>query len=305
MRLSHRGFTVAELLVAVAVGGIATAVMTATVVRQQRFYSSASEVLDVRSQMRDAADILAADIRGAAIDIFGLPVMTDTAVEIVTVIATSVACAQPSGTAIGLPPQKLVAGNTLTSILVQPDTGDIALVYSADSSTWEIQRIASFSSYALSAVCPSSTGFTSAGDAFTGATGFKLILASAPSAGVHQGAPIHFVRRARYSFYKSSDAKWYLGYRRCGTTAPFTCASIQPVSGPYRPYRANSPPGISFRYLDGDGAPVTSAAQSFGVTRVEIVFRGETAHAIALTGDTRREWQDSAIVTVAARNRKR
>jgi prepilin-type N-terminal cleavage/methylation domain-containing protein len=310
MRLTKHGFTVVELLVATAIAGVAAALMTATIVRQQRFYSAAGEVLDVRSQMRDAADILASDIRAASVAMFGLPVMTDTAVEMLTAVATSVACVAPTGAAIGLPPSRLVTGNTLTSILAQPDTGDLALIYaipsgSPDSATWEASRVASFTSSSLSVACPPSTGFTSSGDSFSGATGYQLTLAAAPSAGVRRGAPIHFLRRARYSLYRSSDGEWYLGYRRCAVASPFVCASIQPVSGPYRPYRASAAAGISFRYFDANGGELTSSLESVNVARIDIVLRGESSHAIALTGDTRRAWRDSVVVSVSPRNRKR
>ena len=309
MRLKRFGFTVAELLVATAVAGVAAAAMTATIVRQQRFYSAASEVLTTRSQLRDGADILASDIRGAAVGLFGLPVMTDTAVEMYTVIATSVACSAPSGATIGLPPATLVSGNTLTSMLYQPDTGDVAIVYAVpsgviDSAFWDIHRIASFSSRALNVACAPSTGFTVAGDAFTAATGYQLTLATLPSPAVRTGAPIHFVRRARYSFYRSSDGEWYLGYRRCSASSPFTCAAIQPVSGPYRPYRASSPPGLAFRYFDSSGRQLNAAAESFNVARVDIVLRGESANAVALVGDSRKVWRDSILVTVSPRNRR-
>ena len=308
MRLKRYGFTVAELLVATAVAGIAAAAMTGTIVRQQRFYSAASEILITRSQLRDGADVLASDIRGASVELFGLPVMTDTAVEMYTVIGTSVACSAPAGATIGLPPASLVSGNTLTSVPYQPDTGDIAIVFSIpseviDSASWETYRIASFASRALNVACPPFTGFTAAGDAFAGASAFQLTLGTTPSSAVRKGAPIHFLRRARYSFYRSSDGEWYLGYRRCTATSPFTCAAIQPVSGPYRPYRAGSPPGLTFRYFDSSGAQLSAPAESFRVARIDIVLRGESANAIALAGDSRRVWRDSILVTVSPRNR--
>lgn len=311
MRLTRAGFTVAELLVATAVAGIATALMTLTVVKQQRFFSSASEIIGVRSQLRDAADILASDIRGASVSSLGLPVMTDTAVELYTTIASSVACGLPVGGTIGLPPSTLVTGHTLTSILTQPDTGDIASIYvvpptTPDSARWESYRIAAFASRSLATSCPSSTGFTTPGDNYVGATGFSLTLASSPGPEVGRGALIRFLRRARYSFYKSSDGEWYLGYRRCSTGIPPSCASIQPVSGPYRAYRgSSSPSGIAFRYYDVNGAALTSSAQSTSVSRIDIVLRGETASSIALTGDTRRVWRDSIVVSVSPRNRSR
>jgi hypothetical protein len=298
--LRRRAFTVAELLVATAVAGVATALMTATIVRQQRFYSAAGEILSTRSQLRDAADILASDLRGASVAMFGLPVMTDTAVELLTVIATSVACAPPLGGVVGLPPARLVAGHALTSILVQPDTGDLALIREAsltvpDSGTWESFRIAAFASRSLAATCPSSSGFTTPGDEFSGATGYQLTLTLASSPAIQKGAPIYFLRRARYSYYRSSDGERYLGYRRCSASAPFTCAAIQPVSGPYS--------GMTFRYYDSSGAQVTTAAESFRVARVDVVLTGSSASAIALTGDSRTIWHDSVVVTVSPRNR--
>lgn len=311
MRLTRSGFTVPELLVATAVAGIATALMTLTVVRQQRFFSSASEIIGVRSQLRDAADILASDIRGASVSSLGLPVMTDTAVELYTTIASSVACGPPVSGTIGLPPSALITGHTLTSILAQPDTGDIVSIYvvpptTPDSARWESYRIGAFAVRSLATSCPSSTRFTTPGDNYVGATGFALTLASPPGPDVGRGAVIRFLRRARYSLYKSSDGEWYLGYRRCSTGSSPSCASIQPVSGPYRAFKGStSPAGIAFRYYDANGAALTSSAQSTLVSRIDIVLRGETASSVALAGDTRRVWRDSVVVSVSPRNRSR
>ena len=297
-----RGFTVAELLVATAVAGITTALMTMTIVRQQRFFSSAAEVLGVRSQLRDAADVLASDIRSASVSELGLPVMTDTAVEMYSIIASSVVCSAASATTLGLPPSTLASGNTLTAMLAQPDTGDVASIYNADSSSWVNHRIAGFGSRSLATSCPASTGFTSIGDAFPG---YQLTLAAPPVSPVKPGSVVHFLRRARYSFYRSSDNEWYLGYRRCGVLAPYSCSAIQPVSGPYRPYRSTGGGGISFRYRDQYGADITSASQSRTLARIDIVLRGETPSAVSLTGDARRIWRDSIVVSVSPRNRAR
>lgn len=301
MRIRH-GFTVAELMVATAVAGIATALMTMTIVRQQKFFSSASVILGVRAQLRDAADVLASDIRSASIAELGLPVMTDTAFEMYSVIASSVACMSASPTTTGLPPLTLATGNTLTAMLAQPDTGDLVSIFNADSLRWESYRIAAFSSRSLATSCPSSTGFTTPGDA---AAGYQLTFAAAPASPVKKGSIIHFLRRARYSFYRSSDGEWYLGYRRCGVSAPFPCSSIQPVSGPYRAYRSGGGAGVTFHYRDKNGGDVSSVALSSTVARIDIVLRGETASAISLTGDARRIWRDSVLVAVSPRNRVR
>lgn len=311
MRVARGGFTLVELLLATALAGGVAALIGTTLVRQQRFHSSAAEMLEVRGHLRDAAGVLAADIRGAAVSHHGLPVMTDSAIEMFTTIATSVACNAPAGTTVGMPPTTLSNGNTLTSVLVQPDSGDLAMIYGipggvADSGRWETVRVSTFAPRSLATACPASTGFVSAADEAAGVTGFTVTLASAPSTAVRKGAPIHFLRRARWSLYRSSDNRWYLGYRRCNAVGPPACSAIQPVSGPYRPYSASgAATGLSFRYYDSLGAEVNGGASSNAVARVDIVLRGETARAVALAGDARFAYRDSAVVTVSPRNRWR
>ena len=307
----RRAFTLPELLVSVAIAGVLAGAITTTLVRQQRFFGAAAEMLDVRAQLRDAADVLASDIRGAAVASYGLPVMADSAIELYTSIGTSVACSAPSGVVVALAPSVLANGNTLTSLLVTPDTGDLAAVYSIpanniDSARWETRRITAFSSRSLASTCPSSTGFTTVADAVAGATGYQLTLASSPGSDVHKGAPVRFLRRARYSIYKSSDGKWYLGYRRCTAGVPASCAAIQPLGGPYRPYGPRSAEsGLSFRYYDVNGAELPAGSGGLSVARVDIVVRGESSRQIALAGDAQRTFRDSAVVTVSPRNRSR
>jgi hypothetical protein len=303
--MRRAGSTFVEMLVGVAIAGLAAAAMTMTLTRQQRFYSSTSAILDARAQVRDGADVLVSDIRSAAAARFGLPVTTDSAIEMFTVIATSVACTGPVGATIGLPPLVLARGNTLTSMLYQPDTGDLALLHAAstipDSSRWETLRVASFASRALASSCPPATGFTSSADASAGVNGYSLTLAQAPSVGIRKGAPIAFVRRVRYSLYRSSDGEWYLGYRRCGASSG-VCAAIQPVSGPYRPYSSSSSSGLSFRYYNEAGAE--QVYPSTAIARVEIVLRGKTSRGASLNGDSRTAYRDSLVVSVSPRNRR-
>lgn len=306
--MMKRGATLAEMIVAVALAGAAAAFMIGTLVRQQRFYSSAAGILDLRAQLRDGADVLATDIRSAAVSAFGFPVMTDTALEMYSTIASSVICTIQSPQAITLPPISLASGNTLTSMLAQPDTGDVAAVFvtpagKPDSGQWETLRIASFSSRSLATSCPATTGFTTSADVSTGVSGYAASFVTAPTIALRSGAPVQFLRRARYSLYRSSDGEWYLGYRRCSAPGPSACASIQPVSGPYQPHSGNpTASGLSFRYLDRFGA-VVPAGSSSNVARVEIVLRGKPARSAVLWGDARTSYRDSAVITVSPRNR--
>lgn len=312
MRLTTRhAFTLPEILVSLAIAGIVATAMTTTLVRQMRFHGAASEILDVRAQLRDAADVLASDIRGAAVATYGLPLMADSAIEMYSSIGSSVACSTPVGSVVLLAPSVLANGNTLTSLLATPDTGDIAAIYAIpsgniDSARWETRRIAAFSSKTLASTCPSSTGFTTVGDAVAGATGYQVTLASPAGPDVRKGAPVRFLRRARYSIYKSSDGKWYIGYRRCSVSTPASCEPIQPLSGPYRSYGPRgAESGLSFRYYDVNGAEVPAGAGGSSVARVDIVIRGESSRRVALAGDAQRTFRDSVVVTVSPRNRSR
>lgn len=305
------GFTLIEMVVATAIAAIIGTTLMVTLRRQERFYSSASQMIEVRGQLRDGADVLTSDIRGAAIERFGLPVMTDTAAEFFSTVGSSVICETPAGSTLFLPPATLSSGATLTSLLASPDTGDIALIYampggSPDSAQWMEARITGFSTRSLATSCPPSTGFTSSYDVAGGERGYALTITANPGTGIRKGAPVRFIRRGRYSLY-ASGGQWHLGYRRCNAEGPPACGTVQPVSGPYLPYRGSGDPeaGLVFRYFDASGGEITDESLSAFTARIDIVLRGSTARAVALAGDARVRYRDSAVVSVSPRNRIR
>ncbi len=311
-RVLRPAFTLVELVVATVIAAIVGGALMMTLRRQERFYASATEMIRLRSQLRDAGDVLVADLRGAAVARYGLPLMTDTAVEIFATLGTSVVCTSPSGQMLFLPPAVLASGAGLTSLLASPDTGDLALIYSIpggnpDSARWIESRISAFATRSLATSCPASTGFTSALDAAAGRLGYALTLPANPSFEIRPGAPVRFIRRGRYSLYRSSDGDWYLGYRRCNSTGASVCLTIQPVSGPYLPYvgGGTSAGGLAFRYFDSAGGELFDASPSSTLSRFDVVLRGETARAVALVGDAREQYRDSAVISISPRNRVR
>lgn len=307
MLTRRRAFTLVELLVSIALAGVVAAFMATTLARQQRFYSSAAQILDTRAQLRDAADVLESDLRAAAVEL-GVPAMRDSAIEMFSVIAASIVCTAATQQSLGMPPLTVVAGNSLTSILAVPDTGDLMLLYTApvtgtDPGQWELRRITSFTSRAVSTACPAGTGFTRPSDESSGHQAYTVTLATPTVDPVRPGSPVRFVRRSRYSIYKSSDSKWYLGYRRCSATGPSACAGIQPVSGPYEPYGGAARGGLTFRFHDRSGVPLGASATGSDLARIDLVVRGRSARHLTLGGDSRSAWSDSVVVSVAMRNR--
>lgn len=304
MGRSRHGFTLIELAVVLLLLGVVGSAIGVTLLRQQRFYRGATELLYAREGVRDAIELLSTDIRGmSTADTARL--LADSAFELFAGIGSSVVC-QIAGTEIGLPGALARPGNTLTAFASEPDTGDLALFY-RDSveagSQWERHRIAGFTARALAGACPASTGFTRAEDLDAGTKGFVVTLSAALSSHVARGAPVRFIRRGRYSLYHSSDGNSYLGYRRCNAIGPSNCGAIQPLSGPYRSYsRDSSATGLLFEYFDDVGARLGPSAAPLTLARVDVTARTASRQRLNIEGRGVTP-SDAATVSVGIRNR--
>ena len=301
----QRGFTLTELAVVLAILGVVGTAIGVTLLRQQRFYRGATELLYAREGVRDAMEILSTDVRGmSTADTARL--LADSAFELFANIGSSVVC-QVADAEIGLPGVVSPRGNTLTAFLAQPDTGDLALFFrdSMDAgSHWERHRIVGFSSRSLVAACPASTGFAEAAAVDAGATGFLITLSTPLSSQVGRGAPVRFIRHGRYSLYRAADGDWYLGYRRCNAIGPPACGAIQPLSGPYRAYSVNaSSTGLLFEYFDDLGVRLGAGSSPLTLARLDISARSESRQRITIEGRARLPG-DSATVSIAVRNRR-
>jgi type II secretory pathway pseudopilin PulG len=297
-RLS-RGATLIELAVVLALVGIVGSVIGVSLLRQQRFYRGAGELLGARERVRDAMEVLSDDIRGlATADTVGL--MADSAIEFFSNVGSAIVCSDPGGGEIALSGDGGSRGNTLTAFLNQPDSGDFAVFYHAGNDSiapgWQRTRIAAFSPRSLSTICADSSAFA-VGE---GGRGFLLTLASPLMWVAAPGTPVRFIRRVRYSLYRASDGEWYLGYRRCRGAGPPACATVQPLSGPYRGFSSDPQrSGLVFQYFDMNGAPTTAP---LALARVTITARSESHQQVELE---RHPWRpaDSAVVSIAVRNR--
>jgi type II secretory pathway pseudopilin PulG len=299
------GVTLAELVVVLAMLGLVGSTIGLSLVRQQRFYRGASELLRSREGVRDAMELLSTDIRGMSVaDTVRL--LADSAIEFFANVGSSLVCDGQGGTSVGLPGLSPRRANALSSFLTQPDTGDIA-VFHRDSiegaSEWEAHRISRLAARPIATTCPASSRFGSQAVVAVDGAGFLLEVATPLSSHVGAGAPVRFIRRGRYSLYRASDGSWYLGYRRCNAVAPSTCGAIQPLSGPYRAYSSNSgATGLLFEYFDRAGVPLESGASPLGLARIDITARAEGGQQIEVDGRPRMR-SDSATITVAIRNR--
>lgn len=271
------------------------------ITRHQRTYNATEAELDLRARLRDASDVLVADLRGSSPVGDSIIVALDTAVEFYSVIGTSTLCTSFSSNHITLPPDTLPSGRMLSSWVVVPDTGDYAVIF-ADSSAssvagWQRIRIIAFSTVITSSGCPLSAGLLTPSDIAGSGRSYDATLSEPVSVNAHRGSPVRFIRRVRYSVYRGGDGRWYLGYRRCTGS----CAAIQPVSGPYES-RAGAP--LLLRYFTRSGDPLVGRGPTTDVARVEIVSRANYVRPFQLPGMSAPLLGDSTVVTVALRNRR-
>lgn len=298
-RRTRRAFTLVELIASLAIAILLTGSVLRAVSHHQRAFRALQERILVSGQLRDGEQALLADLRGTAVSGDTLRMLSDSAVEFFSMIGSGVVCGNPSGTTVGLVPEGLSSGNSLTSLPVPPDTGDMLSVYSAPDPVggqrrWLKYRIQSVGSASASTVCPEVFGFTSPSDLRL--TAQRITVAGSETPAVTSGAPVRFLRRGRYSIYRSSDGDWYLGYKRCNAVAA-GCSAIQPVSGPYLPYAQGGAGGLRFRYLDSTGSPLP-ATRPLDVTSFEVTLRAEVGIAGRIMGRSR----DSAVFVITPRN---
>lgn len=299
------GFSLVELVVAMAVLGVVAGAIHSGLSRQQRVFRAIASMVAMRADVRDAAAVLESDLRTIS-PLDTIPLAADSAVEFYGMLGSSVSCDSAPGYTVRIPPERLASGAVLTALLASPDSGDQLLMYNDDSAyvagepRWERHAIASVSTQAASLACPSSTGFTAAGDATEPA--YLIVLRREASAGIRRGAPVRFIRRSRYSLYRSAS-RWYLGSRRCNAVGPSVCGVVQPLSGPYAPYSASGAGGIGLRYFDSDRAPLTPAEARVRAARLDISVRSAAAMMTRPGLATVLQYEDSARLSLALRNR--
>ena len=296
----RRGLSLAELVLVIALAGLVGATIVATIGRQQRFYRDASELLYAREGVRDAMEVVSADLRGTSVaDTVRLA--ADSAIEFFATIGASVLC-QIVANDVGLPAVHS-SGSSLSAFLTEPDSGDLALFHVDSAGTnerWERRRISGFVAQSLASSCSPASRLSQQSELEAGAKGFVVTLTTPLGSDIKPGAVVRFIRRARYSLYRASGGDWYLGYRRCNAIGASECGAVQPVSGPYRSYNRNPrATGLLFEYFDVAGQALDVAAEPLALARVDVTARSESEQQLPGGAPFARRIADSATVSVA------
>lgn len=274
---ARAGAGLPEMIVALALGAIVSAVGATALVGVERYTRTARGSASARRTLREAEAVLASELRAAVSD--SVHVRGDTAVDFPGLVGVSVVCVA-SGTVLVLPPDVASGGHPYSAWRASPETGDpIGVFDTTGGGAWRAGTIDSVSSRSDGAGCTPASGLLSAADSAARRASTRIVLRSAfPGALVSAGSPVRIVRSARYALTRSADGGWSLSYRRCDAGS---CGTAQPVAGPFA-----TPGGAGLGFAPGSGngelvamlraLPVVSGASPISDT-IHIALRNRAA----------------------------
>ena len=316
-RLAPRaGLTLVELMIVVVLLGVVGAGIVTVLLRQQRFYGGATDVIATRQQIRQIAALLPSDLRGISSVGGDIYTMSDSSIEFRSMFGGSVVCvSNVAASWVSTPPLTVVRGSAFTSWSATPVAHDSVAIYDNGPTTkaaddvWRFHELAAVAVQNGSAVyCPTTSGLVQAADISPLNKMYQLLLTPAPSATIAVGAAIRFFRLVHYDLYRAADGNWYLGYYSCKKGQTPLCNAVQPIGGPFNSYAtpAVGTSGVQFSYFDSTGIALdpSVAANRSAVARIRLVVRGTGQNLGSLSGMGFQTFKDSLMVDVGLRNRQ-
>lgn len=306
----RQGMTLLELLISLILVGLMGGLIVGFLLKQERFYAGANEILLTRTQVRQATVMLPSDLRSISAAAGDIYAMSDTMIEFRSTFGSTVLCRNDRSTSqIAIPPVTLAKKSALTNWTQVPTNGDSLALYVDSTSmyqrddAWSLHKITATTIAMSNATpgCTSASGLMGTTDVNSSNPSYSFTLSPQQSATVSAGASVRFFKRVHYSLYRAADGYWYLGYFDCRTSRTPVCNTIAPIAGPLRPYVAGSPQlaGLRFTYYDSTGAVTTTRT---AVSRISVLMQGEGTRTIQLAGGSPQTFRDSLRIEIGLRN---
>lgn len=249
-----RGFTLLELLIAVALLGLIAALVYPIVAGQQRLYRTETQRVDVRQNLRAAAAILTADLRELDATDGDILAMSETGITLRGTRQLAILCAIPAAAST---PLLAVRDWPLFATRDFNPESDSLLIYYQDPAGQD-------------AWLPARLVATGRGACADGAPARTLTARLASGVTFVLGAPIRGFEVVSYRLYKGGDGQWQIGMEDGGP------GSIQPLVGPVTSH------GLALIYRDRAGA-ITAIPDSVAAIDLQIRMPGDsTITAVAL-----------------------
>ena len=306
----RRGFTLVELLIALVLVGIVGASVITVLIKQQRFYRSTGDMVETRSQIRQALSALPSDLRSVSSAAGDIVDMSATSIDFWATIGSGIVCQASLPGAGGLQDVYLLPLGSetarFTSWVSEPKAGDRIAVFDQTAISFTAPLalepvgggVVTMTPPAVA--CPASPFLTLAENLLDRPRLQVNVTGATPAAA---GMPVRILRHVRYNLEQApDDGQWYLAYRDFGTNG-LTPQDPQIMSGPYQGPEADGSTGLAFAYFDANGnaLPFTARTQ---VARIEVVVRALTRGSTPGSGSTRADGRlaDSDRLIVGLRN---
>ena len=292
--MRRAGFTLAELLIALACASVLFAITASIALRQQRLFAELADNAAATGRLREVIATLPIDLRGVSPAAGDIRDARDTSLEVRSTIASAVVC-DTAGHSVTLGPA-LSGARTFANYLTSVGASDTAWLLDVRDTLekWIPRKITSVSSTAANR-CGRGAPIVSASFSATTLTLDTL----APA---RPGTALRVTRPIRYSLYRSSDGSWQVGARDWNSST-LRLNSIQPIAGPFTPPSGR---GLTFTYLDSSGRALANPGDSSaGLSLIRIAATaqsGAPTRVLGANATSRRT--DSLDVVVFLHNRR-
>lgn len=287
------------MLVSLTLFGVVLTAFGGLLARHERAHATLDARLLAGAQLREGEGALALDLlplSPAAGDI-APGEARDSAIAIRSVVATGIVC-DTAGLSIAIAPPAEDALESLQSRLTMPQRFDTLWAWAEGSAgrSWVPLRVGAVST--SGSRCGGGLGTMTLPARPRLVAGITGVAALPP--GLAAGTPIRITRRVRWSLYRASDRRWWLGVREQAATSG-ALAAVQPVVGPLRPYSADSTrSGAAFLYYDAAGSALPPGlVDPRAIARIRVVLRADSLPSRAAPGA--QSSRDTTVIVVAPR----
>ena len=289
--MSDRGFTLVELIMALALGALVAAGAYRAIVGTQRVTQAGAQKIDVQQNLRAGATYMASALRELDAADGDINVATATRLRFRSMRWVGVLCDAPAkkgATSVVL----TIRSGSVFGLRAPSAAEDSALVFADGDPGSRADDV-----WLIGAVTGQSGGVCSDGSAasdltveITGASGGQ----AAALATVTAGAPVRGFQAEELSLFQAADSRWWMGQRTANRTGSWT--AVRPLVGPL------TAAGLAFTYHDTTSA-VTGVLTD--IASVSITMRGESERLVRGLGGAVDYARDSIITRAALRNNER
>lgn len=248
MLTARRGHSLIEATIVMGVGTIVVALTAMIGFQHQRFHRDVVIAVERAEQLEQLAALMPISLRSIAPGLGDIApgAARDTSLEFRAAIATSVVCDTGHATVVLAPVRDFPR---LTSVLTRPAAGDTAWVLTHGGAT------ESWGAWPITGVVDTVETCALGGGYPFGASPSPALALRFATPLPTPGAVVRVTRPWRYSVYRASDGRWYLGAKDWNP-ALGRFNTIQPVGGPF----ASGSSGLQFTYRDSAGSVVPAAS---------------------------------------------